>query len=79
MSAVYRILVKAQLDSYWMHWFGEMTLTNLENDETELVGPVEDQEALHHLLEKIHDLNISLITVEQLEDRREQNGLSKNH
>lgn len=74
MSNVYRIRVKVQLEPYWADWFGGMSITNLENGEAELEGPVEGQEALHRIIDKIRDLNIGLISIEQVEDLREQNG-----
>jgi len=74
MSIVYRIRVKSQLEPYWADWLGGMTLSNLENGEAELEGPVESQEALHRILEKIRDLNIGLISIEQVEGLRKQNG-----
>ena len=74
MSVVYRLRLKSQLDPYWADWWGGMTLTNLENGEAELKGPVEGQEALHRILEKIRDLNIGLISIEQVEGLRKQNG-----
>jgi len=74
MSNVYRIRVQVQLDPYWADWFGGMALTNLENGEAELEGPVEGQEALHRILEKIRDLNIGLISIEQMDSLPEQKG-----
>ena len=73
MSSVYRIRLKSQLDPYWADWFGGMALTNLENGEAALEGLVEGQEALHRIIEKIRDLNIGLISIEQVEDLQEQN------
>jgi hypothetical protein len=67
MSIVYRIRLKNQLEPYWVDWFGGMAITNLENGEAELEGPVEGQEALHHILEKIRDLNIGLISIDQMD------------
>lgn len=71
MSSVYRIRVKNHLEPFWEDWFGGMALTNLGKGEAELVGLVEDQAALHRILEKIRDLNIGLISIEQVEDDQE--------
>jgi hypothetical protein len=38
-----------------------------ENDQTVLTGPVADQAALHGLLIRIRDLNLTLLTVERIE------------
>jgi hypothetical protein len=72
MSVNYRIRVKTHLEPYWAHWFGGMALTNLENGEAEMEGPVENQEALHCILEKLRDLNIGLVSVEQVEALSDQ-------
>ncbi len=68
MAVIYRITLKNHLDPYWADWFGEMTLINLGEDEAVLVGPIEDQDGLHLLLDKIRDLNITLIKVERLDE-----------
>ncbi len=67
MSSYYRIRIKTQLEPHWASWFGGLVLTNLENGEAELEGLVESQEALHHILENLRDLNIGLVLVEQVE------------
>jgi len=64
----YEIKVQGHLDSLWAQWFEGMTLTNIENGESGLActlisGPVADQAALHGLLIKIRDLNLTLISV----------------
>lgn len=72
MSVYYRIRVKTHLEPYWASWFGGMALTNLENGEAVMEGPVESQEALHRILEKLRDLNIGLVSVEQVEALSDQ-------
>jgi hypothetical protein len=59
----YEILVRGQLDSHWSTWFEGLTLTPLENGETLLAGPVQDQAALHGILAKIRDLDLHLLAV----------------
>jgi hypothetical protein len=79
MSIIYSIRVKNHLETHWAHWFTQMSITNLENGLTELAGPVDDQEVLHCILEKIRDLNLVLISVEQDGDlpvRREEELLT---
>jgi hypothetical protein len=63
MPEYYEIKVKAHLDQRWWKWFEGLQLTYLEGDITLLSGSLPDQSALHGLLERIRDLNLTLISV----------------
>jgi hypothetical protein len=63
MPEYYEIKIKGQLDPSWSDWFAGLQFTHLETDETMLAGILPDQAALHGLLERIRDLNITLISV----------------
>lgn len=65
--ALYRIRVQGHLRTEWSEWFDGMTITQEENGESELFGPVIDQPALHGLLAKVRDLGLSLISVNRVE------------
>ena len=62
-SIIYQIRVKGHLGSQWTDWFGGLTVTQEDNGETLLSGPVVDQAALHGLLKKVRDLGMPLISV----------------
>ncbi len=65
--STYEIRVKGHLDQHWSAWFDGLTVTNEANGDTVLSGPVVDQAALHSLLIKIHNLNLTLISVLRIE------------
>jgi hypothetical protein len=74
----YRIRLKERLDQRWSDWLGGLKMIHEANGETVLVGEVVDQAALHGLLSKIRDLQLTLISVSPLEveppSRVEVNG-----
>ena len=65
-STNYRIKLNGRLDRKWSDWFDQMEIST-EGDQTILTGPVADQAALHGLLIRIRDLNLTLLSVERLE------------
>jgi hypothetical protein len=67
-AARYVIRVKNHLDARWEHWFEGMTITQIENGEMLLSGEVVDQSALHGLLEKIRNLNLTLISCQKMDE-----------
>jgi hypothetical protein len=64
--ATYRIRVQGQLGPDWTVFFGGLTLSWQEPDQTVLVGQVVDQAALHGLLNTIRDLGLPLLEVLRL-------------
>ncbi|MCB0211511.1 MAG: hypothetical protein KDJ52_19390 [Anaerolineae bacterium] len=66
----YQIRLAGHLDRSWFSRFDNMVITYREPDggETELSGFVADQSALHGLLIKIRDLNLTLIAVQHISE-----------
>jgi len=67
-GGVYEIKIKGLLDEHWDQWFERMTLKRVINGATGqectvITGPISDQPALHGLLAKIRDLNLTLLSV----------------
>ena len=63
MPEYYELKLKGHLDPGWSEWFAGLTLTHLAGNETLLAGSLPDQAALHGLLERIRDFNLTLISV----------------
>jgi hypothetical protein len=70
---VYEIRLKGHLDAKWADWFDGLTITQADNGETLLRGPVVDQAALHGVLRKVRDLGLPLVSVNQI-DLKQANG-----
>ena len=65
--AAYEIRVKGHLDQRWSAWFDGMTVDNEASGDTVISGPLVDQAALHSMLVKVYNLNLTLIAVSRIE------------
>ncbi len=66
-ASIYQIRLQGHLDKRRAEWFDGLTIACEANGETTLTGPVRDQAALHGLLIRIRDLNLTLIALTRLE------------
>ena len=65
-SAFYHSVVQGALDVAWQEWFSGMAITTDQNKDgvvTTLQGLVADQAALRGILNKLWDLNLTVISV----------------
>jgi hypothetical protein len=60
---LYRIRVKGHLDETLGSWFEGFTISNQEDGDALLTGPIQDQAALHGILNRISSLGLTLISV----------------
>ena len=60
---IYQIRVKSHLGPDWTDWFDGLAITQEDNGDMLLTGPVPDQAALHGLLKKVRDLGMPLVSV----------------
>jgi hypothetical protein len=63
MPGYYEVKIQGHLDDRWSKWFAGLRLTYLKDDVTLLSGTLPDQSALHGLLERVRDLNLTLVSV----------------
>lgn len=62
----YEIRVKGHIGEAWSRWFDHLTVEELNDGSTCLRGSLPDQAALYGLLNKIRDLGMSLLSVQQI-------------
>lgn len=66
-ARVYEIRVQGELTPRWSDWFAGLSVES-EGGETLIVGPVDDQAALHGLLARIRDLGLPLLAVRVVDE-----------
>jgi hypothetical protein len=65
-APIYQIKIKEKLDTAVVEWFGGLTLTPIEDGGTLLTGPFPDQSALRGFLEQLWNLNLTVLSVDQI-------------
>jgi hypothetical protein len=70
---VYQISVRGRLDDRWAVWFSGMAISYESSPDgatSTLIGRIGDQAALRGILERIWDLNLSLISLKLVTPER---------
>lgn len=74
----YRIVVRGHLHEKWADWFSGLTITSEDLPDgssiTHLMGALKDQAALRGVLIKLWDLNLVLISVQQVPPSPDNQG-----
>ena len=65
----YCIRVKGILNPMMVGWLENITIIPSEPDETEVVGEFVDQSALRGFLDQLWNLNVTILSVENVESR----------
>ena len=63
--SVYRITVQERLDDEWSDWLDGTTIKN-NSGHTTLTSPVIDQSALRGILNRMWDLNLTVLSVDRV-------------
>jgi hypothetical protein len=71
----YEIRIKGHIEDRWTDWFDGMEIRREKDGTTTLSGYLPDQTALHSVLQKMRNMNLLLISFEQIqetEDRKQE-------
>ena len=68
-SEWYEIRVEGALPNGWSEWFEGLDIRHDPSGESILSGPLPDQAALHGVLAKIRNLNLTLLSVHRRPQR----------
>lgn len=68
---IYVIRLDGYLDTEWSAWLYDMAITHESDGTTTLRGPLPDQAVLHSVLERIRDMNLTLINLHTLHNPKD--------
>lgn len=70
-TSIYEIVVNGELHESWSEWLGDLKIHPMQNSDgeimTKLTGTIKDQAALRGTLNKIWDMQLSLISVNRVD------------
>jgi hypothetical protein len=69
-SGFYEIHVKGHLSTEWSDWLDGLEVKLLDNGEMILSGPILDQAALMGVLNKLYRLNLALLSVSEVNQKK---------
>ena len=63
----YQIRIRGHLDDHWSEWLGGLTFAHHPDGTTTLSGEIVDRAALYGVLNKLEDMGLTLISVNEVE------------
>jgi hypothetical protein len=75
---IYVIKLQGYLDTKWSEWLYDMAITHESDGITSLCGPLPDQAVLHSVLERIRDMNLTLINFHKVENSNDSERPASN-
>jgi len=66
----FEIHVKGHLDSSWTDWLEGLEIKLLDNGEMVLSGHILDQAALMGILNRLHNLNLTLLSMNKVDQNK---------
>jgi hypothetical protein len=70
----YEIKVRGRLDMHWSEWLENMDIAYDDSGNSIISGPLVDQSTLYGLLKKIHDLGLTLVSVNPVRPQAKDHG-----
>ena len=71
-ESFFEIRVKGHLDESWSDWLGGLEVKLLDNGEMILFGHIGDQAALMGILNKLYRLNLTLLSVNEINNHNQR-------
>ena len=66
LAEIYEIRILGHIHERWYERFEGLNITSMSDGTTVLCGPLPDQTALHSILLRIRDMNLKLISLNQI-------------
>ena len=63
---IYKIKIQELLETKWSEWFYGLAITHERDGSTTLRGVLPDQVILHSVLDRLRDMNLPLLSVNQI-------------